>query len=166
MSSHATWVPVTDRDFDETLPGPFEFDVKRMAASFAVAGRNNGFGEADTRASTLASATAYREAMAGFAQTCSMVVWYACLDEGELIRAVRGVAAGTAKSAKAAEKQPKEARKRAGEEEKLAVRAGKRAEKTAGKAHTRDSMQELSKLGELVDGSYRWHGERVVQGSG
>lgn len=96
----------------------------------------------------------------------SMDVWYAWLDEGELIGAVRGVVAGTAKAAKAAKKQPKEARKRAGEEEKLAVRAGKRAEKTAGKAHTRDSMQALSKHGELVDGSYRWHGERAVQDSG
>jgi uncharacterized protein (DUF2252 family) len=142
-------------DFDETLPGPFEFDVKRMAASFAVAGRNNGFAEADARASTLASVTAYREAMAGFAQMRSMDVWYACLDEGELIRAVRGVVAGTAKAANAAKKQPKEARKRAGEEVKLAVRAGKRAEKTVGKAHTRDSLQALSKLGELVDGRYR-----------
>jgi hypothetical protein len=85
----------------------------------------------------------------------SMDVWYACLDEDELIRAVRGVVAGTAKAAKDAKKQPKEARKRAGEEEKLAVRAGKRAEKTVGKAHTRDSLQALSKLGELVDGSYR-----------
>jgi hypothetical protein len=42
-------------DFDETLPGPFEYDVKRMAASFTVAGRNNGFSAADTRAATLAS---------------------------------------------------------------------------------------------------------------
>src|SRR5437762_1552184 len=55
-------------DFDETLPGPFEYDVKRTAASFAIAGRNNGFAEADTRAATLASVTAYREAMAAFAQ--------------------------------------------------------------------------------------------------
>jgi uncharacterized protein (DUF2252 family) len=42
-------------DFDETLPGPFEYDVKRMAASFTIAARNNGFSKADTRASTLAS---------------------------------------------------------------------------------------------------------------
>jgi hypothetical protein len=48
-------------DFDETLPGPFEYDVKRMAASFTIAGRNNGFSKADTRAVTLASARAYRE---------------------------------------------------------------------------------------------------------
>jgi uncharacterized protein (DUF2252 family) len=142
-------------DLDETLPGPFEFDVKRMAASFAVAGRNNGFAEADARASTLASVTAYRGAMAGFAQMRSMDVWYACLDEDELIRAVRGVVAGTAKAAKDAKKHPKEARKRAGEEEKLTVRGGKRAEKIVGKAHTHDSLQALSKLGELVDGSYR-----------
>ena len=39
-------------DFDETLPGPFEWDVKRMAASFTIAGRNNGFTKADTRAAT------------------------------------------------------------------------------------------------------------------
>ena len=55
-------------DFDETLPGPFEYDVKRMAASFTIAGRNNGFAAADTRAATLAAVTAYREAMASFAQ--------------------------------------------------------------------------------------------------
>src|SRR5437867_9050637 len=55
-------------DFDETLPGPFEYDVKRMAASFTIAGRNNGFAETDTRAATLASVTAYREAMAAVAQ--------------------------------------------------------------------------------------------------
>jgi uncharacterized protein (DUF2252 family) len=54
-------------DFDEKLPGPFEYDVKRMAASFTIAGRNNGFAKADIQAATLASVRAYREAMAGFA---------------------------------------------------------------------------------------------------
>ena len=54
-------------DFDETLPGPFEYDVKRMAASFTIAARNNGFSKADARAATLASVTAYREAMIEFA---------------------------------------------------------------------------------------------------
>src|ERR1700739_3216899 len=52
-------------DFDETLPGPFEYDVKRMAASFTIAARNNGFTKADTRAATGAAVRAYREAMAG-----------------------------------------------------------------------------------------------------
>jgi hypothetical protein len=62
-------------DFDETLPGPFELDVKRMATSFTVAGRNNGFSKADTRASTMTSVTAYREAMTTFAAMPTMDVW-------------------------------------------------------------------------------------------
>ena len=136
-------------DFDETLPGPFEYDVKRMAASFTVAARNNGFSKSDTRASTLASVAAYREAMAGFADMRTMDIWYAHLDEDELMAAVRGTVAKTKKAggkkAKAKQKQEVEAAKR----------AQKTAEKTAEKAHTRDSLQALSKLGELVDGRYR-----------
>src|SRR4029450_10543248 len=54
-------------DFDETLPGPFEYDVKRMGASFTLAARNNGFSEADTRSATLAADASYREAMSEFA---------------------------------------------------------------------------------------------------
>ena len=61
-------------DFDETLPGPFEYDVKRMAASFTIAARNNGFSKAGTRAATLASVAAYHEAMAGFARMRTMDV--------------------------------------------------------------------------------------------
>ena len=55
-------------DFDETLPGPFEYDVKRMSASFTIAARNNGFTKAEAWTATLASVTAYREAMAEFAR--------------------------------------------------------------------------------------------------
>ncbi len=128
-------------DFDETLPGPFEYDVKRMAASFAIAGRNNGFSEADTRAATLASVTAYREAMAAFAQMGTMDIWYAQLDEDELMASIRATVAGTRKEAKGAKKKLE---KRDGEAEKLAKLAQKRAEKTAAKAHTRDSLQALS----------------------
>ena len=62
-------------DFDETLPGPFEYDVKRMATSFTVVARNNGFSSADTRDVTMASVTAYREAMASFAQMRTMEIW-------------------------------------------------------------------------------------------
>jgi uncharacterized protein (DUF2252 family) len=47
-------------DFDETLPGPFEYDVKRMAASFMIAGRNNGFTKADARAATRAAGRRWR----------------------------------------------------------------------------------------------------------
>jgi uncharacterized protein (DUF2252 family) len=126
-------------DFDETLPGPFEWDVKRMAASFTIAARHNGFGKADTRAATLASVRAYREAMASFAAMGTLEIWYAHLDEDELMKGVRSAAkaATSKKSAKAAK------------------RAEKAAEKAAVKARTRDSLQALSKLGELVDGRYR-----------
>jgi uncharacterized protein (DUF2252 family) len=127
-------------DFDETLPGPFEYDVKRMAASFTIAAHNNGFGKADTRAATLASVTAYREAMAGFAQMGTMDIWYAHLDEDELMTAVRSATAKASKTKK---------------EAKAAKRARKTAEKATRKAHTRDSLQALSKLGEVVDGHYR-----------
>jgi uncharacterized protein (DUF2252 family) len=133
-------------DFDETLPGPFEYDVKRMAASFTIAARNNGFSQAGARAATAASVAAYREAMAGFAQMPVMDIWYAHMDEDELMAAVRGVVAQTAKGARG---------KKAKKEAKLAKTAGKRAEKSAEKAHTRDSLQALSKLGELAGGKYR-----------
>jgi uncharacterized protein (DUF2252 family) len=157
-------------DFDETLPGPFEYDVKRMAASFAIAGRNNGFSAADTQAATLKSVQAYREAMASFAQMGTMDIWYAHLDEDELMASIRATVAGDAQQEKAdkkrekADKQakaPKKAQKAekkekaARAEEKTARTAEKRAAKTAEKAHTRDSLQALSKLGELVNGQYR-----------
>jgi uncharacterized protein (DUF2252 family) len=141
-------------DFDETLPGPFEFDVKRMATSFTVAGRNNGFLPADTRASTKASVAAYREAMSTFAAMRTMDVWYARLDDDELMQAVRVAVTETTKEAKAAKKKGR-AGAEARQQEKLAKTAAKRAEKVRVKAYGRDSLQALSKLGELVDGQYR-----------
>ncbi len=143
-------------DFDETLPGPFEYDVKRMAASFTIAGRNNGFSKADTRAATLASVTAYRETMAEFAQMRTMDIWYARLDEDELISAIRGLVTEAATEAKGAKAEKERKEEKADEkEEKQAKRAEKRAVQQVEKAHTRDSLQALSKLGELVDGRYR-----------
>jgi uncharacterized protein (DUF2252 family) len=124
-------------DFDETLRGPFEYDVKRMAASFTIAARHNGFTKADTRAATLASVTAYREAMAGFAGMGTLEIWYAHLSEEELLKAVRSAAVKASKS------------------KKEAKRGEKRVQKITGKARTRDSLQALSKLGEVVDGKYR-----------
>jgi uncharacterized protein (DUF2252 family) len=125
-------------DFDETLPGPFEYDVKRMSASFAIAGRNNGFTKADTRAATLASVQAYREAMVGFAQMGTMDVWYAKLSEQELMAAIKNLA-----------------RTGTGTRKKEAKKGEKKAQAIAAKARTRDSLQALSKLAELVDGKYR-----------
>jgi uncharacterized protein (DUF2252 family) len=125
-------------DFDETLPGPFEYDVQRMSASFTIAGRNNGFTEADTRAVTLASVRAYRESMAGFAKMGTMDVWYAHLSEQELLAAIRNLS-----------------RTAEGKSKKEAKKGEKKAQATLAKARTRDSLQALSKLGELVDGRYR-----------
>ena len=84
-----------------------------------------------------------------------MDIWYAHLDEDELMAAIRTAVAGEVKQAKA-KKQDRRAGKQekaAKQEAKLAKTAQKRAVKTAEKAHTRDSLQALSKLGELVDGT-------------
>ena len=125
-------------DFDETLPGPFEYDVKRMAASFTIAGRNNGFAKADTRAATIESVRAYREAMANFAAMGTMDVWYAHLSEEELLAEVRNLG-----------------KTGSGMSKKEAKKSEKRAKAVAAKARTRDSLQALSKLAEQVDGKYR-----------
>ena len=98
-------------DFDETLPGPFEYDVKRMAASFPIAGRNNSFAKADTKAATLASVAAYREAMASFAQMGTMDIWYAHMDEDTLMVAARSVGAEASTTKRAKKEAEKEARR-------------------------------------------------------
>ena len=126
-------------DFDETLPGPFEYDVKRMAASFMIAARNNSFDRSDARAATCTSITAYRTQMAEFAEMRTMDVWYAHLSEQELMSGIRDAAS---------------ALERAGSK-KEARSAQKLAEKQSRKAHSRHSLQALSKLTEQVDGRYR-----------
>ena len=142
-------------DFDETLPGPFEYDVKRMAASFVIAGRNNGFARADARAAALASVTAYREALADFAQMPTMGIWYAHMPEDQLMALVQDAVAEVAKEEKKAGKAKKAKAHRDGSEEKAAREVARRAQKNIAKAHTRDSVQALSKLGEVVGGQYR-----------
>ncbi len=122
-------------DFDETLPGPFEYDVKRMAASFTIAARNNGFTNVDTRAVTVESVAAYRQAMADFAEMRTLDVWYSRITEQD----VTGEIAQTVRATK----------------DKTDKRLAKTAVTTAQKAHTRDSLQALSKLAEYVDGHYR-----------
>ncbi len=119
-------------DFDETLPGPFEYDVMRMAASFTIAARSNGFAKGDAKDVTLASVAAYREAMASFAGMRTLDIWYARLEEEDVVAGAKAIA-------------------RTKEDEK----ALKRGERNIDKARTRDSLQALSKLAEKVDGSYR-----------
>ncbi|MGZ8632199.1 MAG: DUF2252 domain-containing protein, partial [Actinomycetota bacterium] len=118
-------------DFDETLPGPFEYDVARLAASFTIAAQNNGFTKDDSRAATEASIGAYRTAMREFAQMRTLEVWYSRLDADAML-------------AKASTEASK------GEQKALA-----RGEKVLQKARTKDSLQALSKLTENVDGHHR-----------
>jgi uncharacterized protein (DUF2252 family) len=115
-------------DFDETLPGPFEWDVKRLAASLVVAGRDNGFSGKDCRKVALAGVEAYRTAMRDFADQHFLDVWYAHLDIQEAIARFRS--------------QMKKKRVKA-------------VEKMVAKAHTHDSMKAQSKLTTVVDGQRR-----------
>ena len=125
-------------DFDETLPGPFEWDLKRLAASFVLAGRNNGFAEDDTRASVLAAARSYREHMAIYAEMRELEVWYSRVDADELLEMARQ------RLAEAKKKQ------RLASADRI-----KLVDKDLAKARTRDSLQAAGKLTELVDGSRR-----------
>jgi len=139
-------------DFDETLPGPFEYDVKRMTTSFLIAARNNGFTKAEAQAAALASVSAYRAAMREFAQLGTMDVWYASMDEEAITRAVSDfltTQADTARKARAGEK------KAARETVRHAERAARQLQRESVKARARDSLQALSKLGEMADGRYR-----------
>ncbi len=122
-------------DFDETLPGPFEYDVKRMAASFTIAARNNGFDQAVARAVTVESVAAYRTAMAGFAEMGTLEVWYSRITEQDVMGAIAQMVEAT--------------------KTKADRRLAKNAAATVQKAHTHDSVQALSKLAERVDGQYR-----------
>ena len=115
-------------DFDETLPGSFEWDIKRLAASLAVAGRDNGFSRKDRRQIELAAAESYRTAMRGFAGQHFMDVWYAHLDVDDAIAEFRS--------------QMKASRVKA-------------TEKLVAKAHTQDSMRALGKLTTQADGRWR-----------
>jgi uncharacterized protein (DUF2252 family) len=118
-------------DFDETLPGPFEWDVKRLAASFEVAGRDRGLDRNDRRACVATAARAYREAIHEFARMATMDIWYARLDVDEL----------RAEMSRSAEKATRQLETR--------------LTKVRDKAVRRDSMKALSKLTSIEDGRRR-----------
>ncbi len=110
-----------------------------MAASFTIAARNNGFTKADTSAATLASVTAYREATTESAQIGNMDIWYARLTEQEVMDGVNAMTKGARTKQAAAQ----------------AKKGAQSAKRNLAKTHTRDSLQALSKLAEVVDGRYR-----------
>jgi uncharacterized protein (DUF2252 family) len=109
-------------DFDETLPGPWEWDVKRLAASMVVAGRENGFGDSDCRRAARGAAASYRQRIAEFSQMGELEVWYSRVSADEVF----GLIADS--------------------------RTMKKATKALRKSRGRDNLQALSKLTRVVDG--------------
>ncbi|WUJ70179.1 DUF2252 domain-containing protein [Kribbella soli] len=148
-------------DFDETLPGPFEYDVKRLAASLTVAAFNNGFSKADARAITKTTVTSYREAMAEFALMRTLDVWYAHTSEEDIKQSVAAFLAGANGKGDGKGKHKHKGKHGGSADDTISMtgkqrkEATKRFEKNAQKAHSRNSDQALSKLGEEVDGRYR-----------
>jgi uncharacterized protein (DUF2252 family) len=115
-------------DFDETLPGPFEWDLKRLAASFAVAGRDRNFDDKERETINLALSRSYREAVAEFGAMRTMDLWYSRLDVDEAFGAYAN---------------------------RVSQKALARYEKNLAKARTKDSLTAFSKLTQMVDGEPR-----------
>jgi uncharacterized protein (DUF2252 family) len=115
-------------DFDETLPGPWEWDVKRLAASMLIAARDNEYRGKDQERVVLDTVGQYRATMREFAGMDNLAVWYARLEIESLL------------AERAATLKPVEVR---------------RTEKTLAKARARDSMSAFSKLTEVIDGDPR-----------
>jgi uncharacterized protein (DUF2252 family) len=115
-------------DFDETLPGPWEWDVKRLAASMEIAARDNGFPDSRRREIVLATVASYRTAIRRFAKMTNLDVWYARAD---------------------VEQVELNAQLQLGQRQRKVVAEG------VAKARTRDSMQQLAKLTKIVDGRPR-----------
>jgi uncharacterized protein (DUF2252 family) len=115
-------------DFDETLPGPFEWDLKRLAASFEIAGRDRNFTKAERMKAVLAAVGSYREWMRKLAEARNLDVWYASLDVEAIERSLH--------------------------EQQAKHQAGVVAQ-AAEKARTKDSLKAFAKLTHLVDGEPR-----------
>jgi uncharacterized protein (DUF2252 family) len=113
-------------DFDETLPAPWEWDVKRLAASLEVAARQNGFDPRDRRKILLSTVARYRQAMRTFAVQGNLDVWYARADVADL---------------------------KARFDSLLQPRQRTQLDKGVAQAQARDSLQELAKLCHVVDGT-------------
>ena len=115
-------------DFDETLPGPWEWDVKRLAASMEIAARDNGFPGKKRREIVRATVASYRQSMRDFAGMTNLDVWYAHADLEQLRDQIAS---------------------------QMRARQRKALGKGIAKARTRDSMQEVGKLTQLADGRRR-----------
>jgi len=120
-------------DFDETLPGPWEWDVKRLAASFEIAGRDRGFAPSDRRRVVMAAAREYRLGLRQAAQMTTLDVWYSHMEIGEMLEWIR------------TEDSDKRLGKKGGE-----------SVVDVAKARTRDSHRAFRKLTEQADGKIRF----------
>jgi uncharacterized protein (DUF2252 family) len=127
-------------DFDETLPGPWEWDVKRLAASLAIAGRDRGFSDRERADVVMDAVAGYRTEMATLASMKDLDVWYARMDIEKVLSDLGDELGLTGKK----------------HADKPLSKAKAQAEKTLAKARTRDSMQALGKLTEVVDGETRF----------
>src|SRR5689334_19237522 len=116
-------------DFDESLPGPWEWDLKRLAASFEIAARENGYKHGERREVVRAVARRYREAVREFAAMRNLDVWYARLDVDTIMQAIQSTAGG---------------------------RAVKKARKAEAKARAKDSIRALGRLSRRVEGELRF----------
>jgi uncharacterized protein (DUF2252 family) len=123
-------------DFDETLPGPWEWDVKRLTASLAIAGRYRGFSDKERASVVLDAVVGYRTEMAKLATMKDLDVWYARMDIEKVLSDLGDELGLTGKKHRDAPLS----------------KAKAQADKTLAKARTRDSMQALDKLTEVVDG--------------
>jgi uncharacterized protein (DUF2252 family) len=124
-------------DFDETLPGPWEWDVKRLAASIVIAARGNGFTAAEARTSVLTAVRAYREQMATYSGMRLLDIWYDQTTADD-------IAASLAKLAKAIR------------EKGSAAKAGQaRVDALFAKARGKDRMKASGQLTAVVDGEWR-----------
>ena len=115
-------------DFDETLPGPFEWDLKRLVASFAVAGRDLEFPREQRRDVNLAVTRAYREAMRVLASMKTLDLWYSRVDTDALIAQFQSAAS---------------------------AKRRKLMGKNLAKTRAKDSLRAFSKLTTIVDGEPR-----------
>ena len=115
-------------DFDETLPGPWEWDVKRLAASLEVAGRDNGFGRKERRQIVLAAVGRYRTSIRLLAGMNNLDIWYADVDVGRFQQAFS---------------------------DQLKARQRRAVETATAKARAHDSKQALGKLCQIEDGQPR-----------
>ncbi len=122
-------------DFDETLPGPWEWDVKRLAASIVVAGRQRGFSKGVRTEAVVGLGRVYREAMRQMAAMTNLEVWYSRVEIEGMVSLLqqRAVASGS----------------------KAEAHVAATATRLTEKAHTKDSMKALDKLTYVVDGERR-----------